>query len=331
MWSGAVIGLHFGRRAFHAMGDRLRVHGLGEVAAVVYGAGDTGAKLARHLNRSPEMGVVPVGFLDDRADLRGRTVEGLPVLGDFYALEPLLARGRIRRVFIALPKVPRRTVLDILDVCRRHRTVFHLVPSMPEGLLPVAEIRELEGVPLLGSPTLPSGGLEMLLRRLLDIVVAPVLAGLAAVVGLLVVVRRAGRRESLLVPSRRIGHRGRLVQVWKFRTEWGDGGSTWLDRFLGRSGLEWLPLVWNVVRGELTLVGPRPMTPREIANLEERHLFRLEMVPGLTGLWRIALAEEGKFDELESDLQYMRVRSLLLDVAVLLRTLDLPWKGFPKA
>jgi len=74
------------------------------------------------------------------------------------------------------------------------------------------------------------------------------------------------------------------------------------------------------------MVGPRPLVPREAAQLDAQHLFRFEMRPGVTGLWRIANVEEGHFDELESDHQYIRLQSFLLDISILLRTMDLPWR-----
>lgn len=326
IWIGSVISIHFARLGFHWLGAILRERGWGEVTAVVYGAGDTGVRLARHLTRSPEMGVVPVGFLDDRLDLQGRTLNGLPVLGDFYALEGILRDGRARRVFIALPRVPRRTILDILDVCRRNGATFHIVPSMPEPLLPMVELHELEGIPLLGPPPSGGGRLEWLRKRCLDLLASPILGAVAVTVGMSVVLRRGGRKESLTVRSVRVGHRGRLILLPRFRTEWTGEPQNRFDRFLVATGLNRSASAWSLFRGDLTLVGPRPMAPREVARMDDRHLFRLDLVPGITGLWRIAEVEEGRFDEVESDLQYLRLQSLLLDLSVILRTLDFPWR-----
>lgn len=331
IWIGSVICIHFARIGFHWMGAILRERGLGEVTAVVYGAGDTGVRLARHLSRSPEMGVVPVGFLDDRMDLQGRVLNGLPVLGDFFALEGILREGRARRVFIALPRVPRRTILDILDVCRRNGATFHIVPSMPEPLLPMVELHELEGIPLLGPPPLGVGRLERFRKRCLDLLASPMLGAIAVLVSMAVVLRRGGRKESLIVRSVRVGHKGRLILLPRFRTEWEGEGQGRFDRFLTASGFNRTPCAWSLFRGDLTLVGPRPMLPREVAGMDDRHLFRLDLVPGITGLWRIAQIEEGRFDEVESDLQYLRLQSFLLDLSVILRTLDFPWRRFRRS
>lgn len=326
VWMFSIITLHFTRRLFHSLGEAMRARGFGEVTALVYGAGETGVRLARQLRRVPELGVLPVGFLDDRPDLRGREIDGLPVVGDFLSLEGLLRSGAARRVYIALPQVPRRTVLDILAVCRRYSVPFQIVPSVPEPLLPMVELREIEGIPLLGPPPLRLGALDNARKRAVDLVVAPPSLLAFAVLWTVIAVRRWNRRESVLVPTRMIGRRGRLILVRRFRTEWSGIRPSAFDRFLKVGGLDGLPMAWNLLSGDLSLVGPRPMAPREAAQLEAPHLFRLEMRPGITGLWRIAQVEEGHFDELESDLQYIRLQSFLLDVSILLRTLDLPWR-----
>jgi lipopolysaccharide/colanic/teichoic acid biosynthesis glycosyltransferase len=326
IWTFSVISLHFARRLFHSMGEAMRARGLGEVAALVYGAGETGVRLARQLRRVPELGVHPVGFLDDRPDLRGREIDGLPVLGDFLALEGLLRAGVARRVYIALPQVPRRTIMDILDVCRRYCVPFQIVPTVPEPLLPMVELREIEGIPLLGPPPLRIGRLDHIRKRALDLVIAgPCLIGLLPVWACAKLLRR-GRADSTFASTRMIGYQGRLIVVDRFRTVWPGFPPSPFDRFLEASGLDGLPMAWSLLLGDLSLVGPRPLVPREAARLEAQHLFRLEMRPGITGLWRIAQVEEGHFDELESDLQYLRLQSFLLDISILLRTLDLPWR-----
>lgn len=326
IWTFSVITLHFARRLFHSIGEALRARGWGEVAALVYGAGETGVRLARQLRRVPELGVLPVGFLDDRPDLRGREIDGLPVVGDFLALEGLLKSGKARRVFIALPQVPRRTILDILEVCRRYSVPFQIVPSVPEPLLPMVELREIEGIPLLGPPPLRLGRLNIMQKRALDLLAAvpSLLAALA--VAAIAFLLRWNHPDSILLSTRMIGHRGRLIRVRRFRTDWPGTGPSAFDRFLRISGLEGLPMAWSLLLGELSLVGPRPLVPREAARLEAQHLFRLDLCPGVTGLWRIAQVEEGHFDEMESDLQYLRLQSFLLDISILLRTLDLPWR-----
>jgi len=327
IWTFSVFCLHFARTAFHAIGEALRSRGLGEVAALIYGAGGTGIRLVRQLRRIPELGVVPVGFIDDLPELKGREIDGIPVVGDFLALEGLLQAGKAQRVYIALPQVPRRTILDILQICRKYSVPFQIVPTVPEPMLPMVELRELEGIPLLGPPRLGLGRLDSFRKRALDLLAVPFLAVAAAVVfGLARLLRREERAtESVLVRTRMIGHRGKLILVLRFRTEWSTP-SRGFDRFLRRSGLDCLPMAWNLLRGEVSLVGPRPLLPREAAQIEVQHLFRLELPPGLTGLWRIAQVEEGYFDELESELQYLRMQSFLLDLSILLRTLDLPWR-----
>jgi lipopolysaccharide/colanic/teichoic acid biosynthesis glycosyltransferase len=321
IWAGSVIALHFGRRCFHALGEWLRERGLAETLALVYGAGLTGRRLARQLARIPELGIRPLGFLDDDPDLLGKDVEGLPVLGDFSTLEHHLCAGIVRRLFIAHPRLPHRSILDIMDLCRKHSVPFQIVPSIPEQLVPLAELQDLEGIPLLGPPPLHQRRLDQVGRRVLDLIAALPLALCALPTALVLWPRRCANGQSLFVRHRRIGLHGRPILVLKFRTNREYPQRNGPERFIAS-----LPMAWNLLRGDLSLVGPRPMTAREVENLDRMHLFRLQWRPGLTGLWRLARVEEDLFDDFEADLQYVRSQSLLLDLSILLRTLDLPWR-----
>lgn len=330
-WACTLVVLYFLRRSFHLLGENLRLRGIAERSAFIYGAGETGRKLARQLGRVPELGVHVIGFLDDRPDYQGHEVDGIPVLGDFLALEGLLARRIARCVYIALPQVPRRTVLDILEVCRRHGIPFHIVPSIPELFLPWIELQEIDGIPLLGPGPAWIGPWGKARRRILDLVFAIPLAEITFLLQPIIEWCLKGKGVGPVYTHRRVaGRAGKLVSLKRFRTEYPSGGRRVLGRILRYFRLDSLPLAWPLLRGEISLIGARPMSPKEAANLEWGERFRLELPPGLSGLWRIASLEGEDSDDLEADLQYVRHQSLLLDLSILLRTLDVPGRGFAR-
>lgn len=334
-WGALLPSVYFGRQFFHWLGERFHRAGFGETAALVYGAGETGTRLVRELRRTPELGVHVVGFIDDGMGRSGGMVEELPVLGDFFQLEPLLAQGQIKQIYIALPNVPRRTILDILSVCRSHGVTFQIVPTAADQILSLVELQDLDGVPLMGrqSMELPPG--PRIRKRILDLALAVPLLALALPLLLLVapLIRRSTGGSALVrIPVAGVGDRPfRLLRLRtmpvRIRPELHriprDQRLTRLGKLARRSLLEIAPELWNVVRGELSMVGPRPLTLRESATLDPQHRFRQGLPPGLTGLWKIdARPEIDAVDELELDLQYLRLRSFLFDITVILRSLD---------
>lgn len=334
-WGAILPSLYFGRHFFHWVGERLHRAGYGERAALVYGAGETGTRLVRELRRTPELGIHVVGFLDDDLIRQASPVEELPVLGDFFQLEPLLAQGQIRQLFIALPNVPRRTILDILSVCRKHGVGFQIVPSVSDQILSLVELQDLDGVPLLGRQSMVLSSGPRLRKRILDLALAIpllVLAGPFLLVLAWLLRRSTGGSAFTGITVAGVGDRPfRLYRLrtlpLEFKVELHrqprDARLTWAGKLARRTLLEIAPELWNVVRGELSMVGPRPLTLRESASLEPEHRFRKELPPGLTGLWKIDPRPHlGALDELELDLLYLRLRSFLFDITVLLRSLD---------
>lgn len=327
LWISITVCLYFVHRSFRGFCEALRVRGYAEVSALIYGAGQTGRKLASQLRRAPEMGIQVVGFLDDREGMVGSSIDGIPVLGDFLALDRLLAQGRARKLYIALPQVPRRTVLDILDVCRTRKVPFHFVPTLPEPLLPMVELREVEGIPLMGPPPMPMGFWTRLRRRCVALsfgLPAWVLYRLA----LLWVWIVRDPTSAIFHTRRVVSQGGKVVVLRRFRGEFGASTlARWTAAAFGLLRLDSLPLCLSLIRGELALVGPRPLPLRQAAMLPPEQRFRFLQPAGLTGIWRIGKLENEVIDDLEADIQYARHQSLLLDLAIVLRTLDLPGRG----
>ncbi len=335
VWGAILPSLYFGRQLFHVLGAKLHRAGYGGTAALVYGAGELGVRLVRELHRTPERGIQVVGFLDDNPALQGEAIEGIPVRGDFFRLDGLLSEGHIRRIYIALPNVPRRTILDILAICRRHEVDFQIVPAAPEQILSLVELQDLDGFPLLARPSTELSPGPRLRKRILDLSLALPLLAITGPVLLVVapLVRRSTGGSALVrIPVAGVGDKPfRLLRLRtmsvserpELHRNPGDPRLTSVGRWMRRTLLEIAPELWNVVRGEMSMVGPRPLTLRESASLDPRHQFRRELPPGLTGLWKIdPRSPLEPQDELEMDLQYLRLRSFLLDITVILRSLD---------
>src|SRR5579875_2285669 len=192
---------------------------------------------------------------------------------------------------------------------------------------PAAAVRPLEAGP--GWTVMPERRLYAVSKRMFDCVLASVLLVLSA--PLWVVVAALIRLTSpgpIIFRQRRCGRWGEEFTCYKFRTMIDGAELTRQGRFLRRSSIDELPQLWNVLRGDMSIVGPRPPLPEEVARYRPRDYQRLAVTPGLTCLWQIKGRSQIKFDEwVRLDLEYIRRRSFWLDLAIVLRTIPAVLSG----
>ena len=216
------------------------------------------------------------------------------------------------------------------------------------------ELEELEGVPFLTFTTTPSNETQLALKRALDVAVSLLVLALAGpAIGIAALAIRSTSPGSVLFKQKRIGLNGRMFTLYKFRTMIEDAHArreevahlnemngpafkakddprvTPVGRFLRRFSLDEIPQLWNVLKGDMSLVGPRPPIPEEVASYHRWHRRRLSMKPGLTCLWQISGRNDIQdFDRwMKLDLQYIDNWSPTLDLKILLRTIPAVLSG----
>jgi exopolysaccharide biosynthesis polyprenyl glycosylphosphotransferase len=320
---------------------------------LVVGAGDSGAELARELACTPQhgnpyagSGYRVVGFVDDDRAKAGAEIEGAPVLGDRHDLRRLVAEHEVDTVVLSIthtPEIHPELFQALLDV--REQGV-DLVPmtllyEQVTGKVPVEHAaRNLHVVlPTRDSPMLRAFRFA---KRLLDLVSAVVgLLLLALIVPTVALANRLWCRGPLFYRQARVGRGGRQFQVVKFRSmipgaETGSG-AVWaadadsrvtpVGRFLRRTRLDELPQFWNVLKGDMSLVGPRPERPEFVADLvrqvpfyQARHAVR----PGITGWaqvrYRYGASVRDALVKLQYDLYYIKHQSIYLEASILVKT-----------
>jgi len=334
LWSALlVLGL---RSLTYAMLRAARRRGLLVEPALIVGTGEMGVLVARLLGEHPELGLAPLGFLDTCAPLTEELP--LPLLGAAAELPEMIARFNVWRVIFCFPVDRDRDLVPALRACRGLKADIYLVPRLQDlgAAVPRAYLDEIWGIPLIPLRRRPKAGL--VLKRVADLVAAavllclfgPVLLVLAAVIRL-----RTGR--SAIFRQWRVTGRERVVKVLKLRTlqDHGDPDTSWtvstaaytpLGRWLRSSHLDELPQLVNVLRGDMSLVGPRPERPyfaqqftSEIPGYQDRSRMRA----GITG-WAQANGLHGDTsmrDRVRFDNQYIEYWSPWLDVVILIRTL----------
>lgn len=333
-WTMALPFLLLHRDLFWHIHRWLHVHSIVKTSAIIYGTGSTARMLLKKLSHMPEMGVHVVGFIDDDPRRLGEHIEGLPVLGNFTELPDLLRLSGSKRIYIALPQVPRRTITDILSICRARGIDFQIVPTLKDMALPRIRLEEIDGIPLLGvtQATLPPW--RAFEKRASDILIGTLLLVLCSPLLLSgIIATKMVSEGPVLQRFRRVGRNGKLFQMLRLRLgPRSDAPVSRSGTLLHRLAIDAMPKLLNVIRGDMSLVGPKPARIRDVARYNEFHHLRLNVRPGLTGLWHILPDPPSEGDDsLDIDLQYIHNQSLLLDLSILLETVRdvlLPRKSF---
>lgn len=317
---------------------------------VVFGAGQTGENLVRLLKQQSGLGLKPVALLDDDLSKHGQFVVEVPVLGGLE-LAPSLAREcRISHAILAMPGVGRERLLEIFQQYGATFSHLILIPNLfGLGSLWVSA-RDLGGVL----------GLEVrqrlllrgprLVKRCLDLLLVLLTLPLALLVGGgIALMIRLDSPGPLLYSQERIGYGGRRFRAWKFRSmvrdadamlerylkehpelrqEWeqdhklrDDPRVTRIGSLIRKTSLDELPQLWNVLRGEMSLVGPRPIVQAEVIRYGGQFSLYLQVMPGLTGLWQVSGRNDTGYQERVSlDAYYVRNWSVWLDIYIIART-----------
>ncbi len=320
---------------------------------LILGSGVVAGQVAKKLENNSQFGLVPVGMVDDEVHDVG--TPDLPWLGRFSDLDTIIETQQIDRVIIAFSRVSHEQLLESIRACRDARVAIDVVPRLFEFLDGVRALDQVGGLPVLsiGAAHLSSvsmaakRGLDLLGSLLIITLLSPLMIAIAIAIKLEsrgpIFFRqpRAGRLRSSF---QLIKFRSMYVDAEKRKAEMGslneaadgvmfkireDPRVTRTGRFIRRYSLDELPQLFNVLKGEMSLVGPRPLIFPETDALDEHwHLRRLELRPGLTGPWQIYGRSQSPFQEMvRFDYQYVAGWSLARDIEILFATLPAVLSG----
>jgi exopolysaccharide biosynthesis polyprenyl glycosylphosphotransferase len=314
-----------------------------ERRALLVGSGKHIEAVARALADRSRTRVEVTGYIS----LVPQPQNGLRSLGHLSELPQILVRERIQEVIIADPDYPQEKTVELVDLCHQRGITVQVAPSTMEILIDRAEFVPGQTVPLFKLRPPVFQGIDYALKRSFDLVISIVLllllSPLLLVIAIAIKLNSAG---PAIYRSARPGMAGRPFDCFKFRTMTEDAEHsqeelealneqtgalfkirqdprlTSVGRFLRRFSLDELPQLVNVVLGEMSLVGPRPLPMRDFDRLEDWHKKRYLVLPGITGLWQVSGRSELDFDDLvRLDFLYLERWSILLDLSILVKTI----------
>ncbi len=355
-WMYAFGGLLVLRLLMHIVQVAARRQGRNIIPAVIVGDGDVARMCLEEINGKPPLGYQLMGVLTASDEVETSSSSGLPVIGTIHDLPSLIRQCGIQEVFITDSQLRPQTLFETIVKCgRTHPVQYHVVPNLFNCLPQKTDFAQIGVVPTVKLFEEPITGLNRHLKRGIDLLASSVL--LLVTSPLWLILSLLIKRESpgpVFYKQERVGMDGHVFLVYKFRSMRADaddqahreavrttlhGGNngtgdsplygkvkdddriTRVGRFIRRFSLDELPQLINVFRGEMSLVGPRPLPIYQVEEEAEHQRARHHIKPGLTGLWQVSGRNRLPFDEMvQLDISYIENWSLWLDLKIMLKT-----------
>ncbi|HLX61556.1 MAG TPA: sugar transferase [Planctomycetota bacterium] len=340
---GAFFGSVFvlgGRALGYKVRRYLQMRGHFFRRVIICGVGDAGRTIARKCLHSPKFHVLPVAFLDDDAAVQDTRVDCLighdpiPVAGALSRVEETLDEFRADEIWIALPDAKQDTIRAIADAAGDAEVPCRFVPNLYQIPLQTVTVDSLAGMPLLSIKPRPKVRPMPITKRVFDVVFSLLVFTTLPVWPLIALLIKATSNGPVFFKQKRIGQAGKAFTMYKFRTMFAeapqyattpqtpaDARITPVGRWLRRLSIDELPQFWNVLRGDMSVVGPRPEMPQIVERYTAMQRERLAVKPGITGVWQISADRRNPIHEnIDYDLYYIEKQSFFLDLMIILTT-----------
>jgi Undecaprenyl-phosphate glucose phosphotransferase len=315
--------------------------GIGLKRILIAGAGELGRLVADKILEHRELGYQIVGFVDDRAAGDHLGYRGLPLLGTIRDAAEISSREGIDHLYVALPPEQHVQMLELIETTSRECVDVKVVPDLLQVIALRARLEDLDGVPVININDVPLQGFNTIVKRGIDVVISSgALALLSIPIGAIALLVKATSRGPVFYRQERMGLDGKRINIVKFRSMHPeaekDTGPVWtrendprvtaFGKFIRKSNLDELPQLWNVLRGDMSIVGPRPERPHFVEQFKHRipqYMLRHKVKAGLTGWaqvngWRGNTSIEKR---IEYDLYYIENWSVRLDLKIMWLTL----------
>ena len=310
---------------------------------LLVGSGQVATDIALRIRNNSDLGIQLIGALS-KSGQEDKGPCGLPLLGGYDDLERVLTKMDVDQVVIALPLEDNVYISSIMKMTRQSLADVKIVPDLYKFVSLGGSIGEFEGLPIISVQESPLEGFNLFLKRFFDLVMASIILIILAIPMLIIACCvKLSSKGSVLYRQERVSYDGTPFKIFKFRSMRVDAESagpgwttkndervTKIGRFLRSTSLDELPQLFNVLRGDMSLVGPRPERPVYIEEFREeipRYYLRHKVPAGMTG-WAQVNGWRGDTSidkRIEFDLYYIENWTLFLDLKILLLTL---WRGF---
>lgn len=343
---------------FFAASNRFTMHtilgflfsrGIAVNRILIIGANSSGELLVKNISQYPHLGYKICGFIDDDGRKKGSEFCGYKIQGTYSDLPQIVQREKVEGLIISHVSTSANEILKILEYCGELRVTVYMVPSLMDVISGHLKTNQIFGVPLMVLLQDHMPAWEAQIKRLMDIVVSVSILVAGAPLWLMVAaVIRLTSSGPAVYKQIRVGQNGKLFTMMKFRSMYSDAekhsGPKWatendpritpVGRFIRKTRLDEIPQFINVLKGEMSLVGPRPERPFFVEQLKQEipwYVRRIKMKPGITGWAQVKHKYDSTIEDVKQkviyDLYYFENMSIVLDVKILLRTFLVVFTG----
>jgi exopolysaccharide biosynthesis polyprenyl glycosylphosphotransferase len=343
-----------GRFSLRRVVQRLRAQGRFLTTVLIVGGNEEGQAIAAQLQASPTAGIWIAGFADDQLARGSQLLSGMRVLGPVDSVATLVHQHGIQEIIVASTALSREQLLQVFQSFGANEDItLRMSSGLYEILTTGVEVQEIGNVPLLSINKVRLTGGEMFLKRVLDLLISSLVLLLSWPLMIIIALAIKFTAPGPVFYRRRVvGVGGKLFDALKFRTMYTDADErlaqdpelrgqfetnyklkndprvTPIGRLLRRTSLDELPQLFNVLRGQMSLVGPRMITSEERARYGKWRMNLSTVKPGITGMWQVSGRSDVSYEErVKLDMQYIRNYSLWLDLHLLWRTFPVVVKG----
>jgi len=318
---------------------------------LIVGDGKSGKLLAAKLMFENSIGLEVVGFVDDDKKIGEAIVSDAKVIGRFKEIEDLIKKYRVDEIIVAIESENYDKFLDVIDICKKLDVNTRITSELFDVVAQKVSTEKYSNIPVIDVSTHYNNGMTLALKRFSDIVISIFAIILfAPVIFIITILIKVSSSGPVLFKQSRVGQYGKAFPIYKFRsmtfiesededrkklmldfmnndnvdadTKVIDNSRvTWIGKLIRKSSLDELPQLFNVLRGEMSIVGPRPCLPYEYENYDEWQKRRVNVVPGLTGVWQVWGRSSVSFKEsIVLDLYYVNNMSPWFDLQIMFQT-----------
>jgi len=315
---------------------------------LIIGAGELSIKKVKYLKEDKRSYYNICGFLDDDETKQGKSFKNIPVLGKTKDLKEIVNSYKIKEILISINNISYEKLQNLIELCKETRRRIHIISELYNIVPEKLEVEEVAGISAFRLQSYIKKSNYEIIKRIFDVLISAVIIIILSPIWIITAfLIKITSKGTVFYKAKVIGKSGCEFDMFKFRSMYAncsknphiekaknmvlkntdtrklrnDPRITSLGKFIRKFSIDEFPQLWNVLRGEMSLVGPRPNVPYEYEIMDEWQKKRHSVLPGMTGVWQIRGRDEVKFnDQVVLDLYYIENRSIRLDIEIMLKT-----------